>query len=73
MPFNDNMFRPRPMLENPEYIEKMVRETEAPSTDMQSPESVEHLVSKTKDYAEKWAPKAEEMWTERQKEKSARV
>jgi hypothetical protein len=40
---------------------------------MQSPESVEHLVSKTKDYAEKWAPKAEEMWTERQKEKSARV
>ena len=80
MPFNDNMFRPCPMLENPEYIEKMVRETEAPSTDteapstdMQSPESVEHLVSKTKDYAEKWAPKAEEMWTERQKEKSARV
>ena len=67
MPFNDNMFRPCPMLENPEYIEKMVRETEAPSTD------VEHLVSKTKDYAEKWAPKAEEMWTERQKEKSARV
>ena len=56
MPFNDNMFRPCPMLENPEYIEKMVRETEAPSTDMQSPESVEHLVSKTKDYAEKWAP-----------------
>ena len=56
MPFNDNMFRPCPMLENPEYIEKMVRETEAPSTD-----------------AEKWAPKAEEMWTERQKEKSARV
>lgn len=73
MPFNDNMFRPCPMLENPEYIEKMVRETEAPSTDMQSPESVEHLVSKTKDYAEKWAPKAEEMWTERQKEKSARA
>ena len=33
MPFNDNMFRPCPMLENPEYIEKMVRETEAPSTD----------------------------------------
>ena len=73
MPFNDNMFRPCPMLENPEYIEKMVRETEAPSTDMQSPESVEHLVSKRKDYAAKWAPKAEEMWTERQKEKSARA
>ena len=73
MPFNDNMFRPCPMLENPEYIVQMVSETGAPSTDLQSPESVEHLTSKTVDYAAKWAPKADEMWEERQKEKSGKI
>ncbi len=46
-PFNENMLRPCPMLENPEFIEKMVHETGAHSTDPQSPESVEHLTAKT--------------------------
>ena len=32
-PFNENMLRPCPMLENPEFIEKMVHETGAHSTD----------------------------------------
>ena len=44
-PFNENMLRPCPMLENPEFIEKMVHETGAHSTDPQSPESVEHLTA----------------------------
>ena len=42
-PFNDNMLRPCPMLENPELLQKMVHETGAKSTDLQSPETVEHL------------------------------
>jgi MoaA/NifB/PqqE/SkfB family radical SAM enzyme len=71
-PFNDNMFRPCPMLENPEAIQKMVRETGAKSTDLQSPESVEHLTSKTVEYAKNWAPKAEEIWEARKKEKAAK-
>ena len=72
MPFNDNMFRPCPMLENPHYIRRIVNETGAPSTDLQSPESVEHLTSKTESYAEKWAPKADEMWQQRLREKESR-
>lgn len=68
MPFNDNMFRPCPMLENPEFIQKMVTETGAHSTDLQSPESVEHLTAKTVGYAKAWKPKADEMWAERQAE-----
>lgn len=64
MPFNDNMFQPCPMLENPQYIKRMVHETGARSTDMQSPESVEHLTEKTTGYAERWAPKAQELWAE---------
>ncbi len=62
MPFNDNMLRPCPMLENPEMIEKMVKETGAHSTDPMSPESVEHLCSKTCEYAKCWKPKADELW-----------
>ena len=69
MPFNDNMLRPCPMLENPEKIRQMVNAAGAHSTDLQSPESVEHLTAKTEPYAEKWTPKADEMWKERLREK----
>ena len=61
-PFNSNHLRPCPMLENPEVLQKMVHETGAHSTDLESPESVEHLCSKCKDYAESWKPNAEEIW-----------
>ena len=65
-PFNENMLRPCPMLENPEFIEKMVKETGARSTDPQSPESVEHLTGKTHPYADNWIPTAEKLWRESQ-------
>ena len=61
-PFNDNMLRPCPMLENPECLRKMVKDTGAVNTDYQSPESVDHLCEKTSSYAEKWTPKAMELW-----------
>lgn len=61
-PFNDNMLRPCPMLENPEALRKMVKETGAESTDYQSVESVDHLCDKTTPYANRWKPKAEELW-----------
>ena len=64
MPFNENMLRPCPMLENPEFIQKMVNETGAHSTDPMSPESVEHLCSKTCGYAECWKAKADALWEE---------
>ncbi|HIR26411.1 MAG TPA: radical SAM protein [Candidatus Choladousia intestinigallinarum] len=64
MPFNDNMLRPCPMLENPQFIEKMVRQTGAHSTDPMSPESVEHLCSKTCAYAENWKKTADKLWGE---------
>ena len=61
-PFNGNMLRPCPMLENPEILPKMVAETGAVNTDYQSPESAEHLCAKTAPYAEKWTPVAAETW-----------
>ena len=61
-PFNKNMLRPCPMLENPEALRAMVKETGAVSTDYQSPESVDHLCDKTTPYAEDWKDTAEELW-----------
>ena len=62
-PFNKNHLRPCPMLENPELLEKMVHETGAHSTDLQSPESVDHLCEKCKSYAANWQPTADEIWS----------
>ena len=64
-PFNENMLRPGPMLENPDKLRAMVVCTEAHSTDLQSPESVEHLCSKCDQYAENWKPAAEKLWNEK--------
>lgn len=61
-PFNKNMLRPCPMLENPEKLREMVAVSGAHSTDLQSPESVEHLCSKCDRYARDWEPVADELW-----------
>lgn len=63
-PFNKNHLRPCPMLENPEILQKMVKETGAKSTDLQSPETVEHLCGKCQKYADTWKPCADKLWNE---------
>lgn len=61
-PFNDNMLRPCPMLENPELLPEIVKKTGAHSTDPQAPESAEELCARTIEYAERWTPAAEQLW-----------
>ena len=61
-PFNDNMLRPCPMLENPEKLREMVVRTGAHSTDPESPESAEHLCAKCDAYAARWKPTADRLW-----------
>lgn len=61
-PFNENMLRPCPMLENPEKLRAMVAKTGAHSTDPQSPESAEHLCAKCDAYAENWKGTADRLW-----------
>ena len=63
-PFNNNHLRPCPMLENPEFLQKMVHETGAHQTNMESPETVEHLCNKCKNYAEEWKGHADKIWAE---------
>ena len=62
-PFNQNMLRPCPMLENPEALRGMVKATGATSTDYQSPESVDHLCDKTTPYAKNWIETADKLWS----------
>ena len=61
-PFNDNMLRPCPMLENPDMLREIVEKTGAHSTDPQSPETADHLCGKCDDYAKNWTPTAERLW-----------
>lgn len=61
-PFNENHLRPCPMLENPEKLREMVHRTDAHSTDLQSPEDVDHLCDKCASYAQCWEPEAKRLW-----------
>ncbi|MCH4012846.1 MAG: radical SAM protein [Solobacterium sp.] len=61
-PFNKNMLRPCPMLENSGRLTKMVKAAGAHSTDLQEPETAEHLCQKTEQYARDWKPVADEIW-----------
>jgi MoaA/NifB/PqqE/SkfB family radical SAM enzyme len=70
-PFNDNMLRPCPMLENPEKLVELVNKTGAVSTDLLSPETCEHLCGKCTGYAEAWQPCAQHLWEESQAMKNA--
>ena len=63
-PFNQNMLRPCPMLENPEKLRAMVKATGAKSTDYESPEAADTLCDRTTPYAENWKATADRLWAE---------
>ena len=42
----------------------MDSEIGAHSTDLEAPESAEHLCAKCKEYAAHWKPQAEKLWAE---------
>ena len=63
-PFNSNHLRPCPMLENPERLRALVKETGAVNTDYQDPETAGHLCDKCEPYADNWKPTADRLWKE---------
>ena len=63
-PFNDNLLRPCPMLENPECLEAMVERSGAKSTDLEHHEDVHDLCAKCRTQSELWAPVAEALWAD---------
>ncbi|MTK13051.1 MAG: radical SAM protein [Clostridiaceae bacterium] len=65
-PFNSNHLRPCPLLDNPGALSKMVDESGAKSTDLESPENVHGLSEKCRKAAEKWKPVADRLWEKSQ-------
>jgi len=61
-PFNDNHLRPCPMLENPDKLRKMIKETDAKSTDFLVKEDVDTLCGRCDEFALAWQPVADELW-----------
>lgn len=67
-PFNENAFKPCPMLENPECIEEMINNIDVVNTDVVAPESIEDLCSKMRPYAAAWSDTADRLWKDNSEE-----
>ena len=63
-PWNKNMLRPCPMLENPAVLPRIVHEADAKSTEYVTPESADELCARTLPYAKAWAPEGNRIWLE---------
>ena len=64
-PFNDNLLKPCPILENEELLADMVKRAGAHSTDLQEKESAESLCAKCHDSIAEWTPVAERIWNDK--------
>lgn len=79
-PFNENMLRPCPLLDNKDVLAKIVHESGAHSTDMQEIEDVDSLCAKCHSAADNWAPVADDLWanshwitSKRRKQNAAKI
>jgi len=70
-PFNDNLLRPCPVLDNTGKLAEMVHECGAKSTDLESPEDVDAYCERCRNAAENWKPIADELWDKTLKEREA--
>lgn len=61
-PFNENMLRPCPVLDNPGRLTEMVEESGAHSTDLKSPEKACDYCNRCVFTAQRWALVADEIW-----------
>ncbi len=62
-PFNENMLRPCPVLDNPGRLTAIVEAFGAKSTDYQDVETAKEYSDKCVDAAANWAPVADRLWT----------
>ena len=67
-PFNDNLLRPCPLLDNNGRLAEMVHASGAHSTDLTCPEDVDNLCAKCKRISEQWTPVSEKLWFPNRKE-----
>ena len=63
-PWNENMLRPCPVLDNPGKLTEIVEKAGAESTDYQNMESAKEFSDKCVETAERWKPVADRLWEE---------
>lgn len=63
-PWNENLLRPCPVLDNPGRLTEVVEKSHAKSTDYQNLESVKEFSGKCVEKAAKWATVADRLWEE---------
>ncbi len=61
-PFNKNMLRPCPVLDNPGRLTLIVDQSGAKSTDYADPETAKEYCDKCVERAKAWQPVADELW-----------
>ncbi len=61
-PFNDNLLRPCPMLDNKDALAKMVERSGAKPTDLVGAEPAADLCAKCHSHIDEWAPNAQRLW-----------
>ncbi|ASA26440.1 radical SAM protein [Paenibacillus donghaensis] len=61
-PFNGNLLRPCPLLDNPDALVDIIETSGAHSTDLENPENVLGLSDKCRSAAAHWAPVADKLW-----------
>ena len=65
-PFNDNQLRPCPLIDNPQMIYDIVKESGAHPTQVhEKPEDLGRLKDDLKEYSEGWGKIADEIWEKR--------
>ena len=62
-PFNMNHHRPCPLIDNPEMMVEMVRESGAYPTQLNPDETPEEFAEKLKDYSDRWGQIADAKWS----------
>ena len=62
-PFDENLLRPCPLLDNPHRLVEMVESAGAHSTDLKAPENARALAAKCAPAAANWAPVADRLWS----------
>ena len=72
-PWNENMLRPCPVLDNPGRLTEIVEKSGAKSTDYQNLETAGEFSDKCVEAAENWAPVADRLWEESKRTKEERA
>jgi MoaA/NifB/PqqE/SkfB family radical SAM enzyme len=72
-PFNLNLRRPCPLIDNPEMLRDIVAESGARSTQLHDGETAEEFAAKLVPYACRWGEIADRIWKSRKRDASAKM